>query len=77
MPDDDWALSQGTVDERNEARNPLNALPVFYRFNRAYETPIPGSDVCECGHWSRHHNIGKHGGCGHCSCRKFKPDARP
>lgn len=29
MPDHDELLSQGTVDERNEARNPLNALPVF------------------------------------------------
>ncbi len=27
-PDDDWALGQNEVDVRNEARNPLNALPI-------------------------------------------------
>ncbi len=31
------------------------------------------SDLCDCGHWSRHHNVGKHGGCGHCECRCFNP----
>lgn len=31
------------------------------------------SDVCECGHWSRHHTVGKHGGCGHCTCAGFAP----
>jgi hypothetical protein len=29
------------------------------------------SDLCRCGHWSRHHSIGRHGGCGHCDCRGF------
>ncbi len=28
MPDDDWALGQNEVDVRNEARNPLNAMPL-------------------------------------------------
>ncbi len=27
MRDDDWALGQNEVDVRNEARNPLNAMP--------------------------------------------------
>ena len=31
------------------------------------------SDVCECGHWTRHHTIGKHDGCGHCDCKGFSP----
>ncbi len=28
MPDDDWALGQNEVDVRNEAWNPLNAIPI-------------------------------------------------
>ncbi len=28
MPEDDWALGQNEVDVRNEARNPLNAMPI-------------------------------------------------
>ncbi len=30
MPEDDWALGQNEVDVRNEARNPLNAMPIVY-----------------------------------------------
>lgn len=30
-------------------------------------------DQCVCGHWSRHHNVGKRGGCGHCGCAYFAP----
>ncbi len=29
-PDDDWALGQNEVDVRNEARNPLNAMPIRF-----------------------------------------------
>ncbi len=31
LPDDDWALGQNEVDVRNEARNPLNAVPLDSR----------------------------------------------
>ncbi len=27
-PDDDWALGQNEVDVRNEARKPLNDMPI-------------------------------------------------
>ncbi len=33
MPDDDWALGQNEVDVRNEARNPLNEMPIARRYH--------------------------------------------
>ena len=36
----------------------------------------PQADMCECGHWTRHHSVGKHNGCGHCGCKGFAA-ARP
>lgn len=33
------------------------------------------SDVCQCGHWSRHHSVGTRESCGHCTCGGFSPEA--
>ncbi len=39
MPDDDWALSQGTVDERNEARKSANRSEQTLAPSKPYPEP--------------------------------------
>ncbi len=53
MPDDDSMLSQGTVDERNEARKPMYDMPVrIVHLAATYPAPCPACKGTGGGVWN-------------------------